>query len=254
MAATSLPPLTIDWSAKDLDHTMKRFLHSCHLDFDGPLKDIEEAVKINYLLIWAGSEGQDIADTFTFAPNQTNRLEDYLSKFASYVKPRSNFCVACFHLLGCQQQPDEAADVYLKHLKELLLQCAYEDIINRTLLVDLFVFGLHLKGVQSALLKEGKDLTIDKALQITRTEETTRQHVEFIRSTRDENQVDHVQKRGQSHRSTEHSLSQTHESYNSNDNARKCGNCRHQHEKGTCPTKGTMCNKCRKYNHWAKLC
>ena len=125
MAATSLQPPTIHWPTKDLDHTMKRFLRSCHLHFDGPLKDIEEAVKINYLLIWAGSEGQDITDTFTFAPNQTNRLEDYLSTFASYVKPRSNFRVARFCLLGCQQQPDEAADVYLKRLKELLLECEY---------------------------------------------------------------------------------------------------------------------------------
>ena len=93
---------------------MKKFLRSCRLHFNGPLKDIEDTIKINYLLIWAGSEGQDIADTFTFAPNQDDQLEAYLSKFASYVKPRSNFRVARFRLLGCQQQPDAAADGYLK--------------------------------------------------------------------------------------------------------------------------------------------
>ena len=102
---------------------MKKFLRSCNLHFNGPLKDLDEAVKVNYLLIWAGSEGQDIADTFTFTEEEQGTLQAYVSKYEKYVKPRSNFCVARYLLLDCSQRSDEAADVYMKCLKELLSQC-----------------------------------------------------------------------------------------------------------------------------------
>ena len=132
------------------------------------------------------------------------------------------------------------------------MECEYEDLVNRTLLVDLSIFGLHLKSVQSALLKE--DLTINKALQIARTEEAIRQHVEVIRSTRNDTQVDYVQKKRQNHRLKEHPPSQTRKPQSSDYNTKQCGNCGCQHDKGISPARGSICNKCGKYNHWAKLC
>ena len=91
----------MDWFASDLDHAMRKFLRSCNLHFNGPLKDLEEAVKINYLLIWAGSDGQDIADTFIFAAAEQRTLQSYITRFENYVRPRSNFRVARYRLFGC---------------------------------------------------------------------------------------------------------------------------------------------------------
>ena len=226
---------------------MRKFLRSCNLHFNGPLKDLEEAVKINYLLIWAGSDGQDIADTFTFAAAEQRTLQSYITRFENYVKPRSNFRVARYRLFGCSQQSDEAADAYMKRIKELISQCDYDIQVSTTLLVDVFIFGLHLKSVQSALLKEGKDLTVEKALQVARTEEATRQQIEVIRGDRDKKTVNYVTKRRQANPLQENQMQKP-------PNNKKCGNCGRQHEKGACPAKGARCNSCGKMNHWAKVC
>ncbi len=111
--ATSVPAPSIDWSSPDLEAAMSKFIRSCHLHFAGPLQGKEEAVKMNYLLIWSGTDGQDIADTFVFANNGEKTLENPFIKFEAYVKPRSNISVARYELLLCHQQPDEAADAYL---------------------------------------------------------------------------------------------------------------------------------------------
>ena len=165
MASASLPPPTMDWLSSDLDSAMRKFLHSCNLHFNGPLEDLAKVVQINYLLIWAGSEGQDIADTFTFTTPEQDTLQSYISKFENYVKPRSNFRVARYRLLGFSQQPGQAVDVYMKCLKEVISQCDYDVAVSTTLLVDIFIFGLHLKSVW-AVLTEEKDLTAEKALQV----------------------------------------------------------------------------------------
>ena len=223
---------------------MRKFLRSCNLHFNGPLKDLAEAVQINYLLIWAGSEGQDIADTFTFTTAEQGKLQSYISKFENYVKPRSNFRVARYRLLGCSQQPGEAADVYMKRLKELISQCDYDVAVSTTLLVDIFIFGLHLQSVQAALLKEGKDLTAEKALQVGRTEEATRQQIEVIRGDRDKKLINYVTKKGQ--HSATHQASKPASNTSKPPSNKKCGNCGLQHEKGTCPAKGSKCNSCGK--------
>ena len=246
MAAStaSLPSPSIDWSASDLDTAMRKFLRACQLHFDGPLHDVSETVKVNYLLLWSGSTGQDIADTFEIAEEDEGKLAPYIAGFASYAKPRSNFRVARFRLLGSAQQPGESVDSYVKNLRQLLAQCDYEMEERETILVDVFIFGLHLKSVQSSLLKEGKALTIDEALRVARTEEATRQHVDIIRGgNREDRTVDRIQ-----------AITPRRQQKKFEPPSRQCGNCGRQHEYGCCPAKGQTCKACGKTGHWQRVC
>ena len=133
-------------------------------------------------------------------------------------------------------------------------QCDYDVTISSTLLVDIFIFGLHLKSVQSALLKEGKDVTAEKALQVARTEKATRQQIEVIRSDRDKKLINCVTKKGQHSTPPGHSIPKPLSISSRTPNTKKCGNCGLQHDKGACPAKGTRCNSCGKMNHWSKIC
>ena len=134
----------MDWSSTDLDSAMRKFLRACQLHFDGPLRGVDESVKVAYLKLWSGSEGQDIADTFVIPEAEKTTLQPWFDNFTSYVKPRSNFRVARFRLLGSSQRADEPADAFLKRLKELIAQCDYASEEEQTILVDIFIFGLHL--------------------------------------------------------------------------------------------------------------
>lgn len=118
-----------------------------------------------------------------------------------------------------------------------VLYCEYEELVNRILLADLFIFGLHLQSIQSVFLKEGKDLTIENALQIKHTEEATHQHMEILHSTRDETQINDLKKTGKDHHAKEYPPYHTHMHHNGSTNTQRCGNCGHQHQKGAYPEK-----------------
>lgn len=238
----------MDWSATDLDAAMRKFLRACRLHFDGPLRDVDEAVKVTYLKLWSGTEGQDIADTFLIPEDKKDMLQPWFDHFTNYVKPRSNFRVARFRLLGSSQRPDEPADSFLKRLKELIAQCDYTAIEQDAILVDIFIFGLHLKSVQSTLLKEGKELTVNDALRVARTEEATREQLTIIRGPRDEKAVHHVKQQRTTRKATA-------ETFRRNPVPQdKCGNCGRQHIRGKCPARGQTCNACGKTGHWRTVC
>ena len=231
----------MDWSATDLDSAMRKFLRACQLHFDGPLRDVDEAVKVTYLKLWSGSEGQDIADTFVIADGEKKTLKPWIEHFKAYVKPRSNFRVARFRLLGSSQRPDEPADAYVKRLKELIAQCDYTEAETKSILVDIFIFGLNLKCVQSTLIKEGKDLTINDAVRVARTEEATRDQLHAIRGPRAENVVHQVRQQRGTHSAAQKRAPVLQHT--------TCGNCGRQHERGNCPAKGKTCNSCGKTGH-----
>ena len=248
--ASNVPPPTINWSSQDIQGEMRRFFRSCNLHFDGPLKKLTEDVKIKYLLIWSGTEGQDIADQFDIDEADAGKLQVYLDNFKNYASPRSNFRVARYKLLSCKQTPGEPSDSYLKRLGELIIQCEYTPEVKNTLIVDLFIFGMQSQSVQTILLKEGKDLTIDKALQTARTEEATQQQLNVIRGNDPQNKsttdIHHIHRQSR-HKTNKH-LSKPTTKHST------CLNCGKSHDKGKCPAHGSSCKKCGKMNHWAYVC
>ena len=124
------------------------------MHFNGPLKDVSGEVKVNYLLLWSGIEGQDLNDTFEFEASEARNVKNYIKKFRAYIGPRSNFHVSRYQLLQCRQQPDKPAHAFLKRLRQILKQCEYDPPFEKTLLVNFFILGLNLKSTQKSLLKE----------------------------------------------------------------------------------------------------
>ena len=48
-----LPTPTIDWTDRSIDAAFENFRETCTLIFDGPLADVADKIKVNYLKLWA---------------------------------------------------------------------------------------------------------------------------------------------------------------------------------------------------------
>ena len=55
-----LPTPTIDWTDRSIDAAFENFHETCTLIFDGPLAEVADKIKVNYLKLWAGEEGRRI--------------------------------------------------------------------------------------------------------------------------------------------------------------------------------------------------
>ena len=79
-----LPAPTMDWSSSDLPREFSRFKKLCELMWNGPLVDLDEKSKVSFLLLWAGEEGRELAESWN-SPDDA-KLVDYWTKFAKHVK------------------------------------------------------------------------------------------------------------------------------------------------------------------------
>ena len=122
---------------------MDRFIRQVWLHFDGPMRDVDDDIKLRYILLWTGVEGQEISDTFLFWHDEERTIETNITYFKQYVSPQSNFRVARHELLECRQSLDESAHAFLKRLGQINKQCKYKQAVGDTLVVDLFIFGIH---------------------------------------------------------------------------------------------------------------
>ena len=240
--ACEIPLPSMDWQSTNLPKDFDRFVWQVMLHFNWPLKDFSGEVKVNYLLLWSGIEGQNLSDTFEFEASEARNIENYIEKFHAYIEPRPNFRVSRYQLLQCRQQPDEPAHAFLKRLRQIMKQWEYDPPIEKTLLVNIFIFGLNLKFTQKSLLKEGNNLSIAEALHVTETEEATLKQVEAIQNTQSALQIPEEKTQDA------HAIKAGREYYN---NSYFCGK---GHYRDKCPAKGKSCGKCWRTGHFAVTC
>ncbi|KAJ7370328.1 hypothetical protein OS493_033125 [Desmophyllum pertusum] len=83
-----------------------------------------------------------------------------------------------------------------------------------------------------------RDHNLEKTLQAARIDETSKQHMKSLKdeSSKVEN-VDYVGSQGRKHQG-----------------GTSCGNCGISHAQNSCPAAGRRCHKCKKLNHFARMC
>ena len=98
--------------------------------FAGPLNDQTEAVKVNYLKLFLGDEGQDIVDGFNFTVDEAKKLDNYWSKLQQYVRPKTNFRVVRAQLRELKQAPEETIDSFMTRARVLADDCDFTAVIE----------------------------------------------------------------------------------------------------------------------------
>ena len=114
--------------------------------------------------------------------------------------------------------------------------------------------------VRERLLRE-TDLSLDEAVFICRASEATEKEVEEMATCPFIDNVDSINNfQRRESRDSRNPASQRPrqncfaEMFRNNDQSRTCRYCGKAHQKGRCPAYGKMCNKCRKWNHFASVC
>ena len=163
-----------------------------------------------------------------------------MGKFSDHVEPKVNAYLARFQLSQLKQHSDEAVDNFIARCRVAAANCKFADIVEmNTRLIEQLIIGTQHDYVRGKLLERGDGLaSLNEAMDIARTFETTKAHVAQFQSYGSSS----------SSSATVHGLRRemTHEG---------CTRCGRRHPaQGFCPAKGSTCRRCGRKNHWDIVC
>ena len=204
-------------------------------------------------MIWVGEKGRDVYNTWNLSSEESKKLTTYYEKFEAYVKPKSNNIFARYKFHNIVQQEKEPFEQFLTKLKIEVKDCGYKD--PDEMVRDRVVIGCYSQKVREKLIQEGSELTLEKAVDIARTQEMSNtqlqsmapeeSNVNSLREERESKQRykhDRQYQRNVKHQNTKQGYKQS------------CSKCGIKHEKNQCPAEGKICAKCKKLNHFERVC
>ena len=244
MDLTGVQSPQMDWDAENLPERWKRFRQHVELMFSGPLAARKEEEKCSYLLIWCGEKGRDIANTWSdVTDDDKKKLKTYFERFANHVEPKCNPVFSRYKFHKRVQAESETVEQFVTDLKLLVRDCSFKE--PDEMIRDRIVFGTNSRKIREKLINEGKELTLDKAIDIARTYEMSQSQMKSMEAG-DE---------------AVHSVNRDQRSRNDppkppTDPPQRgaCGRCGKTHAKDSCPAMGKTCLKCKKANHFANMC
>lgn len=144
----------------------------------------------------------------------------------------------------------------MNKLKLLVKDCNYPN--GDEMIRDRIVFGTNSPRVREKLLCHGPDLTLEKAIDIARSHELSRQQLKTMgcpTANTASQSVHAVNTRPFNSEQKYHGRKRTGGNDSNSKESEECGACGGEHDRtGECPAKGRQCNMCKKPNHFANMC
>lgn len=176
---TGISPPCMDWTSKDLPSEFKNFQYYCELIFSGSLSRKSDQEKCTYILQWLGKEGIRIHKSWG---KEFKTPAEVFKAFIKHFKPKTNFCLARFHLQKFTHEPNEAIDAWIcgqsvesKHKNASLQKF---ELMSRQ--IEQIIIGTSSKKVQQTLLAKNEKLTLNTVLDIARTQEATEDDMRLL--------------------------------------------------------------------------
>ena len=201
------------------------------------LKSSSNEQRLATLLSVIGTEALIVYNAFTWSPNEVKTVESTLAKFEVYCKPKRNITYERYLFLSRKQQKNESVDDYIVALRNLIVNCDYEQLTD-SILRDAIVLGIKCDRLRESLLRE-QDLSLDKCVNIARTSERARKHFVMFSSEKYDDEPMEVNK--------------VSPKVEKRINCKYCGYA-HQLIKEKCPARGKKCYKCGGMNHFISKC
>ena len=155
--------------------------------FKGPLNNAYDPVKCNYIIYWSGQVGMELVDKWeiegkTHEQNR-NEIDRYFELFEEYIAPKSNALIAVVELKRLFQGSMSLENFHTKALR-LVKEAEYPegDTWNRVLR-DTIISGLASDRIHAKIIKEGKDVTLPRVMEIARLEVSTQRHIDRMQET-----------------------------------------------------------------------
>ena len=126
--------------------------------FRGPLSEVTETIKCNYVIYWSGDHGMDLVDKWTtegkITDDNKNTLAKYWKQFEEYIHPQTNQLIAVVELKQLFQDTLTLEDFHTKALR-LVTQAGYEGDAKEQVLRDTIISGLASDKIRAKIVKEG---------------------------------------------------------------------------------------------------
>ncbi|XP_039279974.1 uncharacterized protein LOC111053806 isoform X1 [Nilaparvata lugens] len=254
-------PLTLEG---DVVSNWKRFKQNFEIYLLASGKSAEkEPVKVAVFLNIIGDEGLDIYNNFKISDDEKQKLVSVLKEFENHLVPKRNEIYERFLFYKRIQGKTEPIHIFIEDLKKLVKTCNFGDQSEK-MIRDRIVLGVHRSEVQEKL-SNIPDLTLDKAAEICKTFEVTKQQVKNIQGHQDIESISHHQRqkfstrvKDSSTKEGQHHYSSTKEGQNHHSSSKegqtyfsRCGGI---HVNKQCPAIGKTCYKCGKPNHFSNKC
>ena len=132
--------------------------------FKGPLNEVAEAVKCNYVIYWSSDHGMDLVDKWTTEGkiNEENKeaVKTYWDRFDEYVHPQTNKLIAVVELKQLFQGTMSLEDFHTKAMR-LVTQAGYEGDAKEQVLRDTIICGIASEKIRAKIVKEGHKVTLN---------------------------------------------------------------------------------------------
>lgn len=208
--------------------------------------------KIALLLTIAGAEAIEVFNTFVYEqPDDKDKYEEVLKKFDEHCLAKKNETYERYVFRSRLQQPGESFENFLTDLKIKAQSCNFGDLKN-SMIRDQIVFGTNEKKLREKLLREA-ELTLESAIKICQSSELAKQHALTFQAapSNSENEPVNAVTMKRKVMSKFRQKDRKRENEQTQFSCKKCGET---HKPRQCPAFGKTCAKCKKKNHYAKMC
>lgn len=204
-----------------------------------------------------GKECLQIFRNLNFGSGEVT-ISSALKALEEYFLPKRNVVYERYVFNSCCQIPDETVDCFINRLRKLASSCQF-GALTEEMIRDRLVIGIQDKTTKARLLRE-RDLSLDKALDMCRSNEVTKNQLKAIQNVdkKDNDELNFVRakhKPAQGKKPPYQKKPSTQKK--STRKFWKCKYCGQQkkHAKPTeCPAHGQQCRICKKMNHFAHMC
>ena len=196
-------------------------------------------------------------EIFEDISEQTSYSEALSSLQDLYVKPKSE--VFSRHLLQTRKQESgETLDQYLQILKMLAKDCHFHDVTalqyKEEAIRDSFINGLQSSYIRQRLL-ESSNLDLKNAFSQARSLEMAHSHADSYKNQPHQNIVAASVEKASTENSVDFDETLSAHMNSSVSSSTKCYFCGlGRHPRSKCPARDSICNKCGRKGHWAKVC
>ena len=230
--ATSLPHPVMDWNSSDRAQSFKEFKQLAEIWFK--IKDIKKEDQHNYIIIWSGSEGLKIFNTWGLNDTDLRDPTNIWERFSKHIEPPENYRINRLEFLRYRQMESESFDEFFTRCKAKARKCRFRDNdTEEERIIEVIIAGIRYPEVQKTLLAKDESLKINEVYDICRTHEAS---------------LDHMTKFTKLDQSTVHMIGRQTQK---EDNCRQCGR---KHPRNKCPAYHSKCTSCGKVGHWQNMC